>query len=74
MCQVYEFPVKMKKELPKELEERLNKVSKEYVEIMDEVLKTLCGDEPTDEDYESFMEVMIMAYVKSIEKAIDELE
>ncbi len=71
MCKVYAFP--MKKELPKDLGKRLDEATKEYVIIMTEVLDTLYDGEPTEEDYEEFMELMVMAYVKSIEKAIDEL-
>lgn len=72
MCKVYEFPVK--KEIPKELEDRLNEVTKLYVNVMTEILDTLCDGEPTEEDYNEFMEMMIVAYVKSLEKALDELE
>lgn len=72
MCIVYEFPTK--KEFPKELEERLNKSSKEYIDVMMETLVTLYGDEPSDEDYAEFMEIILKAYLASLEKAIEELD
>lgn len=72
MCKVYAFPVK--KKLPEELEERLDKVTKEYVDVMTDILEALCEDNPTEKDYENFMELMMTAYAKCIEKAIDEME
>lgn len=72
MCIVYEFP--MKKEFPKELEERLNEATKAYVEIMAETLDVLYDGEPTEEDYEEYMEIMLNAYLQALTKAIDELD
>lgn len=72
MCIVYEFPVK--KDFPKELEGRLNEASKAYIEVMMETLVTLYGDDPSDEDYAEFLEIMLKAYLESLEKAIDELD
>ena len=71
MCKVYEFP--MKKELPKEMEERLDKVVREFVSIMSESLDTLYGDDPTEEEYANFMELLVIAYMELLEKAVDEL-
>lgn len=72
MCTVYEFP--MKKKLPKELEERLNKVSEEYVKIMAEALEILYDGNPTMENYDEFMELMITGYLEAFERAVDKLE
>lgn len=72
MCTVYEFP--MKKAFPKELKERLDKASKDYIDVMMETLVTLYGDEPSDADYGEFLEIMLKAYLDSLEKAIDELD
>lgn len=72
MCTVYEFPTK--KKLPKELEERLNKVSEEYVQIMAEALEILYDGNPTMENYDEFMELMITGYLEAFERAVDKLE
>lgn len=71
MCKVYEFP--MKKELPKDLEERLNKVVQEFVSIIGESLDALYGDDPTEKEYNEFMEMVIMIYMELLEKAVDDL-
>ena len=71
MCKVYEFP--MKKELPKELEERLNKVVREFVSVMSESLDALYGDNPTEEEYANFMDLLVITYMELLEKAVDDL-
>lgn len=71
MCKVYEFP--MKKELPKDLEERLNKAVREFVSIMSESLDVLYGDNPTEEEYTNFMNLLVITYMELLEKAVDEL-
>lgn len=71
MCKVYEFP--MKKELPKETEERLDKVVREFVNIINESLDTLYGDDLTDKEYSEFMEYFNTKYTELLAKAIDEL-
>lgn len=71
MCKVYEFP--MKNEALRVLEERLDKTVREFVTIMNESLDALYGDNPTEEDYNSFMELMVMIYMEALEKAVDEL-
>ena len=71
MCKVYEFP--MKKEFPKDLEERLNKAVQEFVIIMNESLVALYGDDPTEEEYADFMDMMVITYMGLLEKAVDEL-
>ena len=72
MCTVYEFPVK--KHFPKELEERLNKVSEEYIRIMAEALEILYDGNPTQEDYDEYMELMLSSYLEAFIKAVDKLE
>lgn len=71
MCKVYEFPTK--KEFPEDLEERLDKVVRELVTIMNEGLDNLYGDDPTEEEYADFMDSMVIAYNELLEKAIREL-
>ena len=70
MCKVYEFP--MKKELSAELKKRMDKVTKEYVIIMNETLKNLYGENVTAADYEEFQEIILVAFLESLEKAIEE--
>ena len=70
MCKVYEFP--MKKELSDELKKRMDKITKEYVGLMNETLENLYGENVTEEDYEEFQEVIMVAFLESLEKAIDE--
>lgn len=72
MCKIYEFP--MKKELPKEMEDRLNKVVREFVNVVSESLDTLYGDDPTEEEYTNFMDLITVAYMEMLEKAIDETD
>lgn len=72
MCKVYEFPTK--NEFPKELEERLAKVTQEFVDIMNESLDTLCGDNPTEKEYTDCMELVAMTYMELLEKAVEQME
>lgn len=72
MCKLYEFPVK--KQFPKELEERLDKTVQELVCIMSEGLNTLYGENPTEAEYAEFTETLVMAYIGFLEKAVDQLE
>lgn len=71
MCKVYEFP--MKNDALRILEERLDKTVREFVTITNESLYALYGDNPTEEECNSFMELMVMIYMEALEKAIDEL-
>ena len=71
MCKVYEFP--MKKELPNGMKERLDKVVREFVCIIDENIDILYGDNPTEKEYEEFMECIMTVYMELLENAVDEL-
>lgn len=72
MCKVYAFP--SKKEFPNELEERLNEISKGYVNIIVELLETLYDGDPTEEEYQECIMMVSTAYAKSLGKAIEELD
>lgn len=72
MCKVYAFPAK--KEFPKELEERLHKISKEYIDIVTELLDTLYDGDPTEEEYQECLVMVGKTYAKSMMKAMDELD
>ena len=63
----------MKKELSAELKNRMDKITKDYVDLMNETVENLYGENVTAEDYEEFQEVIMVAFLESLEKAIDEL-
>lgn len=71
MAKVYAFPVK--KELPEDLKGRLDKIAKAYVELLSDVYKDVASSAVNEEDMAELTEVMIMAYMEAIEKAIEEL-
>lgn len=71
MCKVYEFP--MKKELSDELKKRMDKVTKEYTMIIAEALENLYSENPTKAEYDECQELILMAFIESLEKAIGEL-
>lgn len=71
MCKVYEFP--MKNDFLKGLEDRLDKVVREFVTIVAESMDDLYGENPTEEETAEFMELVNMIYMEKLEKAVDEL-
>ena len=71
MCKVYEFPTK--NEMPEYLENRLDKMVREFVSIISESLCVLYDDEPTEQEYSEFMESLNKKYAELLTKAIDDL-
>lgn len=71
MCKIYEFPKAMK--LPEELEKKLQRSAKDYVEILNEIVQYFEDEYSTDDDLLEIMETMLTVYVEAIEKAIVEL-
>ena len=71
MCRIYEFPTK--KELPHELAERLDKLAKNYVQLMNEFMQYFEDNYTTNEEIEELMEMIILSYAESITKAVDDL-
>lgn len=71
MCKVYEFPVK--KQLPEEVEKGLQKLAKDYIQLMDKALKMFDEDDLTEEDFNDFMEQVILIYAEATANAIDEV-
>lgn len=69
---VLTFPVK--KELPKEVEDRIYETAKMYIHILNDALTVLSSDEPTIEEFDEIKELVFDTYAKGIDKAIDELE
>lgn len=71
MCKIYEFPTK--NEVTEYLEKRLDKIAREFVNIIGESLDTLYDGDPTEQEYSEFMEAFNKIYTELLAKAIDEL-
>lgn len=72
MAIVLEFP--KKKELPKEIEAKLQDVAKNYVETLYVALSTLTSDNPTQEELVEVHEMVSNAYIQGLTDAINEIE
>ena len=72
MCKVYEFPTK--KQIPKEAEETLYSVAKDYVDVLTKIMNELCADTNSDAEYYEVMQLVLNTYLEAISTAIDELE
>lgn len=70
MAKVLAFPVK--KELPKEVEERLLEAAKVYIGVLDELLTDLRNKFPDDEDYNEMTELMLGALIEALLGAVAE--
>lgn len=71
MCKVYDFPTK--NNIPEYLEKRLDKIVREFVNVIDESLDTLYDGDPTEQEYSEFMKVFNAKYTELLSKAVDEL-
>ncbi len=72
MCKVYEFPVA--KKLPQELEERLEKLAKELVELIDDSIEYFLDEDASDEELAELGEALMGVYSEAIANAVEELE
>ena len=72
MAKVYEFPKKM--ELPKEFEDRIYEVAKDYVATLKDISDALIIDPWNEEEAQAIGELVITAYAEALEMAIEELE
>lgn len=72
MGKVLAFPVK--KELPQSLEGRFYMLGREYAETLYLALTALSDDEPTQEDLAEINELVILAYAKGLNDAIEDME
>ena len=72
MCTVYEFPKQLK--LPREMEENLQTMAKEYVDLLDDSMGYFVDEDTTEEDYQKITDLILTAYLQGIAKAIDELD
>lgn len=71
MCKIYEFPKAMV--LPHELEERLQVSAKDYVKTLNDILRFFEHEDFNESDLAKVMEIVLLTYLESIDKAIDEL-
>ena len=71
MAKVLKFPVK--KELPKELEERLHSIAKLYVGLLNEVLVAVSDDVTDEEEFDEVTNLMLNSLIEGVLKAIEEV-
>ena len=72
MCEIYEFPRPVK--LPRDLEIRLEESAKEYVNTLNGILQFFRREEFDDEELTKVMEEVLLTYLQSVDKAVDELD
>jgi len=71
MAKVYNFPLK---KLPEEIDASLDKIAKEYIAALYDVMNDLCDMlEPADYDYEEVYMAVMMGLVEKLDKAIEEV-
>ena len=74
MAKVYEFPTKMVQKLPEEIEKRLYKAAKDYVEVLHDILPSLDNDEMSKPEYSELVDLVANTYAEGIIIAVSELE
>ena len=72
MCKVYEFP--MKKQLSKEVEERIYGLGRDYATALFEIVESVYDDIDTEADYDELMELTVAAYTQGVIDVVDEYE
>lgn len=72
MAQVYMFPEK--KKLPKHIEDAIHRNAKEYTELLCAALAFLGEDGVDQMKYEEVVELVTIAHIEGLSKAIDELD
>ena len=72
MAKVYMFPEK--KRLPKNMEERLRELAKEYIEVVYAIAVVMGVDDVDGPEYEEVTELIAEAFAKGIEDTIEEME
>lgn len=71
MAKVYEFP--MKKELPKDIEERLYKIAEAYVDVVSDAINALTDEFVyNDSELAEVSALVTAAFVDGITKAVEE--
>jgi ppGpp synthetase/RelA/SpoT-type nucleotidyltranferase len=71
MAKVLEFPVK--KELPKQVEDRLHEIAEMYVTLLDNTLTEVCGDITDAKEYEEMTNLMLGALLEGVIETIDKM-
>ena len=72
MAQVYMFPEK--KKLPKHIEAGIHRNAKEYMELLCAALMFLGEEGIGQMEYEEIVELVTIAHIEGLSKAIEELE
>lgn len=72
MAKVVMFPIK--KKLPKEVEDRLHEIAKEYVETLSATMVLFGIEDAGDPNCEEIFELIGLTFAEGIVKAVDELE
>ena len=72
MCKIYEFPKTVT--LPEELEKKLQRSAKDYVNILNEIMQYFEDECSTDEEMWKVMETMMNVYLETLNEAIEKLE
>lgn len=72
MCKIVEFP--QKKELPKELKEKVYGAAKDYIDVLYEALEHFVVDEYDYQTMDEVNQMVAMVYAEGLEVAIEELE
>ena len=74
MAKVYEFPTKKNLTLPDEIEKRLYKAAKDYVEVLHDILPSLDNEVMSQPEYSELVELVATTYAEGIIVAVNELE
>ena len=74
MVKVYEFPTKKVYKLPEEIEKRLYKAAKDYVEVLHDILPSLDNEVMSQPEYSELVELVATTYAEGIIVAVNELE
>lgn len=72
MAMVFEFP--KKRELPKEFEDRIYEVAKNYVATLKDISEALINDPWDEEEAHEIGELVINTYAEALEMAVVELD
>ena len=74
MAKVYEFPTKKVLKLPEEIEKRLYKAAKDYVEVLHDILPSLDNEVMSQPEYSDLVELVATTYAEGVITAVNELE
>jgi predicted transcriptional regulator len=73
MAKLYGFPTHKTIKLPKEVEHCLQAIADGYVQVMHYAMEQMCGDNPTEEELKVAQDLILMAYAKGLNEAIEKL-